>query len=927
MIDYRSLAEQANLYYCGTTPKPYQGMPVGNGVTGSMVWIDSERIQMQINRVDVFSTNSSTTAAEWDMDSPEWTGKYEYCSGCAKASIAFGEALFDEMTQQTLFIYDGKLEIRSGAISAECIAFSETDTIIWNVQDFRKEKGAVKVILSMLRPPFVSRRLHRAQSTVDRSESQIWLTQKFSEKCDTGIRENDHFCASCVLAGVKGAEITDILENDTSISMTLNPSEETYQIYFSSGADFQTLSDAIQKAKQAYEQSVCRNWEALLRLHENWWHEFWRKSFIYTPDHPEFSKTWYSYLYYIGSTMRGDYPAKFNGLLFSTDGDDRFWGGEYWWYNQSRSHYGLSQANHGECNQPLFGMLLRNLPRYEKACQQQFGGKGGIYLPETDGFSGPEILPDNIAMDLKNALLFDAPATECLLEFMKRRSGFPSRWADFYDGKTQKEGDIQDFRWHSNLSYDAGDVANSMLEYYQYMEDEEVLKEIYPWLRGVAEFYRHHPCGEKEQDGCWHIGHLGWAESVTWAKDVIDDVTIMKGIYPTVVAISEKLGVDEELREEWKNMLLMLPPYPTSEMPDVIGGKVGEDEGTVFGIARKPCRMMSEGNPNDCRLRMTFSYDLLNLETKKSHPDEWEIANRTLDIQPVIQLLREKIPALNGENFGYSMNRVLVEAAMLGRKDLIRECLPWVLRAFHVGAPCFGGGGYFPNLLPLTNGIGGCSIQEIGTFCDQLQTPLLQSLADGPGKFQHIIHVLPAWPLEWDVAFELRAKGAFLVRAEMKKKSLRFLQITSEKGKTCLIHNPWKGKRVLLYTKERGQEILKGEILCFKTVSGGVYQLLPEGNKQESIDVRPQAQICLDRLRVDWEMEGELPTLFVGKRTVLIMSDGSMVKYTSSDSRIIFIDGTVAIGECPGEAEIFAWKDGKIIATRKICVRFDRSTF
>lgn len=826
MVDYKSLVEQADLYTCGLTQERYQGMPLGNGVTGSMVWIDEQKIGMQINRVDVFATNSATTAANWDMDAPDYCGVNEYCSGCAGVSIDFGENVFTEMTQQKLQMYGAELTLSEKDFEAKMLVWSDADAFVWKITDKREMRSSVSMKLTMLREAVVKRKAHMAVSSVGEQDDRICLMQEFSEKCSTGISENDHYCASCVTAGGKGVRITNItVEEQHHIVMTMEPQAESYYLILSSGASFDSMEKACADAEQAWQLASKTGWDEIRESHTKWWHKYWAKSFIDIPKYLDFTKAWYTYYYYIGSTMRGDYPAKFNGLIFSTEGDVRFWGGQYWWYNQSRSHYGLSAANHGDCNKPLFGMLLRNREKYEIACEQQFGGNGGIYLPETDAFSGPEILPDEIASDLKASLLFDKPATRRLLDFMADRSGLNSRWADFYSGETQKTEDILHFRWHSNLSYDAGDAANSMLEYYQYMDDEEILKEIYPWLRGVAEFYRHYPGGRIEEDGLYHIEHLGWAESITWAKDVIDDITIMKGIYPTVIAVSEKLGVDEELRREWEKMLPVLPPYPTSDMEDAIACKPSPDGLTTYAIARKPCNQMSDGNPNDCRLRMTFSYDLMNLETKKSHPEEWEIANRSLDNLPVIRLLKQGIPALNDEKIGYAFNRVLVKAAMLGRRDLIRECLPWTLRAFKEELPCPGGEKHFPNMLPMTNGAGGQSIQELGTFCDQLQAPLLQSLADGPGKFEHVIHVVPAWPMEWDVSFELRAKGAFLVAVKVQEELLEFVRITSEKGNRCLLHNPWQGERVMLKDKDGNECILQGETLVFETEAEGIYYL------------------------------------------------------------------------------------------------------
>ena len=135
MTDHRSLTQQADLYYCGPTPEPYQGMPLGNGHTGSMVWLDPGAINMQVNRVDVFATNGATTAGEWKMDSPEYYGANEYCGGCAGVQIDFGEEVFSVETRQILHMYDACLEISGGGMEADIRVWSEADVFVCSFKD------------------------------------------------------------------------------------------------------------------------------------------------------------------------------------------------------------------------------------------------------------------------------------------------------------------------------------------------------------------------------------------------------------------------------------------------------------------------------------------------------------------------------------------------------------------------------------------------------------------------------------------------------------------------------------------------------------------------------------------------------------------------------------------------------------------------
>ena len=50
-IDYRRLISRADLVYDKPVPRSEEGMPVGNGRMGSLVWTTPGELRLQINRV------------------------------------------------------------------------------------------------------------------------------------------------------------------------------------------------------------------------------------------------------------------------------------------------------------------------------------------------------------------------------------------------------------------------------------------------------------------------------------------------------------------------------------------------------------------------------------------------------------------------------------------------------------------------------------------------------------------------------------------------------------------------------------------------------------------------------------------------------------------------------------------------------------
>jgi alpha-L-fucosidase 2 len=78
------------------------------------------------------------------------------------------------------------------------------------------------------------------------------------------------------------------------------------------------------------------------------------------------------------------------------------------------------------------------------------------------------------------------------------------------------------------------------------------------------------------------------------------------------------------------------------------------------------------------------------------------------------------------------------------------------------------------------------------------------------------IEIFPALPAEWkDCRFEkLRAQGAFLVSAQQKDGALQSVTITSEKGTTLKLMNPFAGSFVL---NGKTVKAAKGEIITLPT--------------------------------------------------------------------------------------------------------------
>jgi hypothetical protein len=190
----RFLISDADLVYTKPVARSEEGLPVGNGRMGTLVWTTPESLRMQINRVDVYANNS-------------FERHNDYCGGCGFVDIDFGRDLFPESGfPQRLSVYDGLLKVAS----VEMVAWPVQDVIAVHVQapaevNLRMLRAENKYyggqLENMIRDHVVTvqTRNHTAASRLEIRGECVVLTQEF--------REGDYCCKSAVAVSKgKGAD-------------------------------------------------------------------------------------------------------------------------------------------------------------------------------------------------------------------------------------------------------------------------------------------------------------------------------------------------------------------------------------------------------------------------------------------------------------------------------------------------------------------------------------------------------------------------------------------------------------------------------------------------------------------------------------------------------------------------------------------------
>ncbi len=790
-VDYKALVCRADLDYNEPARRSEEGMPIGNGRMGSMVWTSPTQLKFQINRVDVFAADGRTVSfPQADSD---------FAGGCGYVDIGLTSAGDDvfvgEAFKQHLSLYDAVMTAQGEGVTARVLAWPHRDVMAVEIDDQRAAPEPINIDLRMLR--YQVQRItgrnyelvqqhavefqtaqHRATSILGIRDGRITLTQKYQEAFKDGPPFYD---ASAVAIGVIGRASRARYLNDAIVQLSAVPGRGRFTILIASAASFDPNQDVEALALNELQAAEAKGFQGLQAETADWWRDFWAKGFVYMHSgdaHADFVEKHYTYfLYLMGATSRGDYPPHFNGMLWRTTGDMSRWGSQYWSANTLAYYSNLMPANRLELMDPLYAMYFNMKEACALAAQQQWGSQG-IWIPEICWFNGPEPLPQNLIAEFQDLFLVRKPYEKRSKEFqwyVETKTRHASRWNFQADGfwdhghfVVPTKAAVQPDRFGSpeingifghctHILSVASRIANLFYQRYQFTMDTAWLcDKAYPLIKGSAEFYRRFPNFKKGDDGKYHIYHVNSGESAWNSSDTSNEVGAMRMIFPLAIHVSQLLDVDAELRPIWQ------------EISDNLPGSDRRAERSSDSRRQRPYGSFVYGGKGA--------------------------------IEPI-----GPEPELKARFLGFN-----------------------ALNSF-IDSKGSGGAQIFRNRLRLREGPGAIDAEHIGGLSMGIHQTMLDSSPSSITNDEPI-RIFNDWPKDWDAAFTLLARGAFLVSSSMEKGQVEFVEIRSNAGQACRLQNPWSEKTVTLYRNGKKAEDLSGSLLTFPTAKEETIVIVPRGS-------------------------------------------------------------------------------------------------
>jgi alpha-L-fucosidase 2 len=311
----------------------------------------------------------------------------------------------------------------------------------------------------------------------------------------------------------------------------------------------------------------------------------------------------------------------------------------------------------------------------------------------------------------------------------------------------EREDDMPDgvtvnryIRYH----YDGAlELLSLMLEYYAYTQDRAFLAEtLFPMAEAIpAFFYEHYP---PQENGKMRFEPSQALETWQMAIDPLPPIAGLKRVLHDLLALPEDLSTEAQ-RSRWNTIAKALPPLPTEE---VKGEKVLVPAAKILEEAR---------NSETPELYAIFPYRLYGVGKK-----DLDVAIRTF--------ARRKVRG----NTGWRQDDM--QAAVLGLTEEARARLSDRMARKHPGSrfSAFWG----PNFDWIPDQDHG------GNALMTLQCMLLQ--AEG-----RELHLLPAWPEDWNVDFKLHAPYKTSIEGSYVDRELKILKVTPESRRgDIVVHTP-----------------------------------------------------------------------------------------------------------------------------------------
>jgi alpha-L-fucosidase 2 len=372
-VDYASYLAQHDVVYKVPPLTGEQGMPIGDGDLGVMIWCPPGEIRMQVNKSDIW----------WENPYPHPGREQDWRQlSAAGLCIRTDPSPLDNMDrfEQRLNIYQGLVHLEASAPAGAC-----------TVQAWVPQIGGVLCV------NYQDTMLKAKERYI---ELNAWRNARvFAMNDRIGLIEKLPNLSYAMVFRLSGGNFKAKLKDSTIARLEVSSPRGVRFTLYAGIAVSDPEHDPVALANARVEQAMRRGAELLLQDHRAYWRAFWQKSFL-SLDSPDdaakyLENLWYLYHYQLNCCSRGMYAPLANGGLWLTNRDTRPGEGVYRHSRTQPLFWPTFASNHLELASSYFETYMRMVPAAARQTQERFKTQG-LRFPEAANRLGEEVAaPDD----------------------------------------------------------------------------------------------------------------------------------------------------------------------------------------------------------------------------------------------------------------------------------------------------------------------------------------------------------------------------------------------------------------------------------------------------------------------------------------------------------------------------------------------------
>ena len=771
----------------------FEGLPLGNGDLGGLVWNTNTGFEFQINKNDLFDVTNEESSATLrngvrlniDLGAPgfEWIYLDDFKG---RLSLKNAEASFDA---QTPFMSN---HLNTWVAQEKNLWFIHLKS---HSKDALKDGTKLRVSLerwgSRTFPGWYG---HFSKDT----KSGLSQTQSFVMGNDIILLAtygNLKFAVACRIMGEES--VPAIVSSNKSTLESLHAASDrdvTLMLSFvTSNESADPMASAIALLNKVDGKSISIE----KSLHRKAWSRFWDQSFVHLGN-DYIENIYYLRRYLMGSSSRGKFPVMFNGGIWTWNRDVRNWVTPHHW-NTQQQYWGLAAQNDCELMLPYLNTYFRLMP-FAKEFSLKRGAKDAILWSEPHDFLGS-------------------------MTFWER-------------------GDMV------NNFTPASQIAGLFWEYYQYTNDTAFLMQrAYPFMKGAAEFYLQKLKWDSSKNEYFIFPSQAYESPRTnQLKNPVTDRNMILANFSHCIQSAKILKVDKDKIKQWQHVMDKIWPLPYRIIPNT--GEVIDlawyPDGSIFPKLDDHGKWLNAMAQNTSSV---FPAGLTGIDQKDSREFK-ALSNIIYRHSPAVNAISPNPIVAARLGLGTEVLKMMENGirrlqhfpqGFFYNIDHWYNISPYKdsLKTPDISAQrdyVYDERSHYPNKLPAKPFIQ-CGLEPLSIYGAAINEMLMQSN-------ENKIRVFPAIPNNWPAAFKLLARGSFLVSAELKTDgSIPAVFIESKKGNKCFLVNPWPGSKVSVIdfeTKDRKvfYETYTDGTIGFKTESNHSYLVTQDGMNKVGVQTR-----------------------------------------------------------------------------------------